>query len=63
MPVYFQTLLKKNIWGWAQWLMPIILATREAEIRRVVAQGQPGHKQEILFEKYLKPKGLEGWLK
>jgi hypothetical protein len=29
---------------WAQWLTPVILATWEAEIRRVIVRGQPGLK-------------------
>jgi hypothetical protein len=47
-----------------QWLTPIILATWEAETRRVAIQGQPGQ----IVCKNLSPKqpeqnGLEVWLK
>jgi hypothetical protein len=34
--------LKKNFRGGHQWLTPIIIATQEAEIRRITIQGQPG---------------------
>jgi hypothetical protein len=29
-------------WSRAQWLMPVILATQEAEIRRITVRSQPG---------------------
>jgi hypothetical protein len=29
---------------WVQWLMPVILATQEAEIRRIMAEGWPRQK-------------------
>jgi hypothetical protein len=35
-------LFKKKILSRYLWLTPVILATREAEIRRVVVQVQPG---------------------
>jgi hypothetical protein len=31
---------------WCQWLMPVILATQEAEIRRIVAPSQLGRKKK-----------------
>jgi hypothetical protein len=34
--------LKNLIHSWHQWLMPVILATQEAEIRRIVVWSQPG---------------------
>jgi hypothetical protein len=38
-----ETLSKKiTILAGCQWLMPIILATQEAEIRRIKVQSQPG---------------------
>jgi hypothetical protein len=48
-----------------QWVMPVILATQKAEIRRIKVQSQPGQKiQEILSKKKtLHQKGLVGWLK
>jgi hypothetical protein len=40
-------------WDWHRWLTPVILATQEAEIRRITVRSQPGkivHK--ILAPKY-----------
>jgi hypothetical protein len=34
--------LKKQSFDWCQWLMPVILATQEAEIRRIAVLSQPG---------------------
>jgi hypothetical protein len=36
--------MKRQQQGLAQWLVPIILATQEMEIRRIVTQGQPRQK-------------------
>jgi hypothetical protein len=36
--------LQEIVQGWSQWLMPVILAIPEAEIRRTVVHGQPGQK-------------------
>jgi hypothetical protein len=33
---------KKNPGAGCRWLMPVILVTQEAEIRRIMAQSQPG---------------------
>jgi hypothetical protein len=40
--------------------MPVILATQEAEIRRIMNQSQP---RQISSRKYLTQKGLGEWLK
>jgi hypothetical protein len=48
------------------WLTPIILATQEAEIKRIVVQSQLGQiVHEILSQKKKKnhKTGLEEWLK
>jgi hypothetical protein len=41
--------------------MPVILATQETEIRRIVVQSQPRQiVQETLSQKYLTQKGVAG---
>jgi hypothetical protein len=49
--------------NWRQWLIPVILATQEAEIRRIMVQNQPLGKQFV--RPYLKKshykKGLAEW--
>jgi hypothetical protein len=55
---------KKNKVAGCWWLMPVILASQETEIRRIVVQSQPRkivHK--TLSRKYPSQKGLEEWLK
>jgi hypothetical protein len=47
-----------------QQLMPVILATQEAGIRRIVVQYLPREiVHETLSQKYLTQKGLVEWLK
>jgi hypothetical protein len=50
-----------------QWLVPVILATQEAEIRRTVVRSQPGQiVLETLSQKQknnLHKKGLVEWFK
>jgi hypothetical protein len=42
--------------------MPVILATQEAEIRRIVVQSQPGQiVYETQSQKYQQQKGLVEW--
>jgi hypothetical protein len=36
--------IKKDFPGQAHWLKPVILATQEAEIKRIKVQGQPRQK-------------------
>jgi hypothetical protein len=42
--------------------MPVILATKETEIRRIAVQSQP-RQRESLCRKTLHKKGLVEWLK
>jgi hypothetical protein len=48
-----------------QWLTPVILATQEAEIRRIVVWSQPRQivPQDHILKKTLHCKGLVEWLK
>jgi hypothetical protein len=39
--------VKSKSEGWARWLTPVILATREAKIRRMEVQSQPGAETPI----------------
>jgi hypothetical protein len=40
------------------WLTTVILATQEAEIRKIVVRSQPGANRETLSQKYPSQKGL-----
>jgi hypothetical protein len=44
--------------------LAVILATQEAEIRKIIVRGQPGLMVcETLSQKNIPKKGLVGWLK
>jgi hypothetical protein len=44
--LYFLQDQKGKYKGWAQWFMPIIPATQEAEIGSLIVQGSPDKKLE-----------------
>jgi hypothetical protein len=47
----FQTMIKNQMWGQAQWLSPVIPVTWEVEIGRIVVWGQPEQKiSQIPFQ-------------
>jgi hypothetical protein len=47
--------------AWCRWLVPIILATQEAEIRRITVQSQPGQiVQETLSQEKKKSQKRAG---
>jgi hypothetical protein len=51
---------KKRKYGSCWWLTPVVLATQEAEIRRIVVQSQPG---QIVLKNLSgkKPSQIKGW--
>jgi hypothetical protein len=62
--VLADSFIKGIIYARRQWLMPVILATKEAEIRRIQFRSQPGQiVLKTLSRKYLTLKGLVEWLK
>jgi hypothetical protein len=48
-----------------QWLTPVILATQEAEIRRMAIRSQPGQilRKTLSGKKLITKKGLVEWFK
>jgi hypothetical protein len=48
-----------------QWFTPVILATQEAEIRRITVQRQPGEivHETLISKKNHHKEGLVEWLK
>jgi hypothetical protein len=60
MSVFFKTALYARCW----WLTPVILATQEAEIRRITVQSQPRQiVLDTLSQNTQHKKGLAEWLK
>jgi hypothetical protein len=62
---YSKCFFEKASICWALGLMPVILATQEAEIRRIVVRSQPWQTaRETLSQKHpLQKKELAEWLK
>jgi hypothetical protein len=55
-----EVILRRGMGAKCQWLVPVILATQEAEIRRIAVQRQPRQTvQETLSKK--KPIKKKGW--
>jgi hypothetical protein len=53
--------LKKKIQAWHMWLAPVVLATQEAKIRRIVVQSQARQIVcNILCQTYPTPKRVGG---
>jgi hypothetical protein len=53
---------KKDTGAWCWWLKPVILATPEAEISRIVIQSQPCSSGDPIVKKPITKKGLVEWL-
>jgi hypothetical protein len=61
---YKSETLSEKYASWALWLVSVIPATREAEIRRIKVQSQPRQiVRETLSRKTLLKKALVEWLK
>jgi hypothetical protein len=56
-------MLRKDSVGHRPWLMSVILATWETEIRRIMVQGQPEQKARPYLKKTPHQKELATWLK
>jgi hypothetical protein len=56
-------ILKLEVIAGCWWLTPVILATQEAEIRRIVVQSQPwvNSSQDPISEKKKKKSQKKGW--
>jgi hypothetical protein len=55
--------LIKKLWpARCWWLIPVILTTQEAEIRRIKGGSQPGQIVRLYLEKIHHKKGLVQWL-
>jgi hypothetical protein len=52
---------KKNIWAGCRWLMPVILATQEVEIRRIVVWSQFRQIERPYLQKILHKKKKRWW--
>jgi hypothetical protein len=49
--------LEMHIPGWGQWLTPVILATQEAEIKRIMVETS---QEQIVQRPYLENNSLKG---